>query len=269
MEYFKLHYGPSPKMKSSLGIIPFFAGESVGKHSSSSTTLVYFMKTYRSLEKYLEQIKIFVQNEPDYKLIKAINSEADVTLIDCKPVWLPIDCLIKLQGEKDLPNFIYYTEADQVLYIRDVQRLTEYANSSNYIPPYRLDRLMKPLRKFSKQELENLHTTGKGKIVEFNDWPYVIRFYEDNKKQDKIVHHVERRNDAFSGAWFATREAFIKIAFRRMNYLPIEQACLSVFSSLDNLRFNNIFDFFIEHLSGQEKYFRWKNKDIKNYPGAW
>lgn len=253
-----MHVKPLPN---SIAVIPYFGGESSAVHASRAPNLVWYLKTHASMSQNFTRVLTFVQNAHDYNLVKLLPGSPEVIQIDCNPIHLPVAALESLQGDKSF-DFIFYTEADQILYCADLLELAGDLDRGSYLMPWRFTRIH-PYCTFP--------TIKHGEVcpvVQFDGKLYEIRHYLKRKRDQKyfVIDDILR---AFSGCWLATRKCFKNIKFERKDELPIEWACLSLFEGKKPLRTSAPFDMFCEHLSGFEQVLRDKKMSINDLPGGW
>lgn len=194
-----------------LAIIPFFGGSSTATHSLEETRKDYLARTIASINDQLGVAPRVYQAKTD---------KVDVpgsTRLDVDPIWLPWAACVNAQQASDEFDVIYVTEADQVLHVHD-EDVLEIPNDTRYLAPWRLD-MVGP-----NGECE----LGGGARYEIGDPPveYSIANGSHHLMQEAGwgVLPIHANQQAFSGAFFATRDYFRRIKFRKMRLLPVEHA---------------------------------------------
>jgi hypothetical protein len=230
-----------------LSIIPYFGGDSSAAHSSKQTRLIYFVKTYESLIGISDKIIVSVCTEEDFKVIDGLHFNIEImSFKGMDPIFLPYYTMKELQ-KSIRHDFIYYTEADQILYIEEQEMIFHALNENVYIVPQRLEKLYK---NFGAE---------RGDIVIFNGEKYVVC----NKTNRNNLIYFKNNNfyinqdqiNAFGGAFLCNKDLLKRVVFTASTILPIEQISgFNIFFTPGAicLKTTKILEFFVDHLSGFE-----------------
>lgn len=254
------------RLPNSMALIPYYGGNSSAVHCNRATNVIYFLKTFASMNKYFTKVVPFVQNDYDFDLLNKLPGKINPIKIECDPIYLPIYSLKHVQeNEQEFPfDYIFYTEGDHILYCHDLPAMAAACNDNTYIMPWRFTRIPTNVAYASVKFTEMCPT------IRFDDKTYEIRHYTQRRKEGRFFQlgSIVR---AFSGCWLLNRHLFLKADFRRSRELPIEHACWSLFErGRIALKTSDPLDFFVDHLSGYEQTLRdSKNIHVKEIPGVW
>lgn len=250
----------------SMALIPYFGGESTAVHAHRMTNIVYYMKTLQSMRKNFTRVVTFVQNDHDLKLLSLLPGTPEVIKIECEPIFLPIYALRHVQANrKDFRfKYIFYTEADHILYTNCLTDIAEQLDKATYIMPWRFTRIH-PFVTYPTVKVEETCP-----VTRFDGKTYEIRHYVKKKRDGRFVT-ITNMARAFSGCWLAKRNLFMQSEFKKSDGLPIEHACFSLFDEKRQaLRTYDPYEFFVDHLSGFEQTLRdHKDMNIMDVPGGW
>lgn len=229
-----------------LSIIPYFGGDSTAAHSLKETRLEYLFKTYDSLINISDKIIISVCIPEDLEIVKTFNFNCEIyNMQGADPIFLPFFTVAHLQNKIEY-EYIYYTEADQILYVKDKDKIFNQLDKNVYIVPQRLEKIY------------NGVGANRGENVRFKDSTYAVINKTGNSRpyeQAPEFYVNVTKEDAFGGCFLCHRDLFNRVQFNMSNSLPIEHT--SGFDMFNTpgalcLKTNNIYDFFTDHLSGYE-----------------
>ncbi len=263
------NYVEVDKLPNCLCAIPYYGGESTAVHASRATNPIYYLKTYFSMIRYFDRVITFVNNKRDRDFIAGMPGSPEVIQIECDPIYLPVSLMghIQKNHEKFDFEYMFYTEADQILYCSTIKDMAAKCSDTEYVVPHRIVKLPISDRPF--------FTTRKvaypSPIIIFNNQPYEIRLYVDRiNTENNRFYQVKNHRRAFGGSWLSNRNLFLKTAFKFVDYQPIEEACFSMFTNERIMyRTHDPFDFFVDHLSGYEQVARDSGYNILSLPGGW
>ena len=250
-----------------LCVIPFYGGSSDAVHASRVTNPIYYLKTLFSMTRYFDRVITFVNNERDKNFLLNLPGKPEIIQIECNPIHLPVSALEYVQKSDFEFNYIFYTEADQILYCQDLLGIAEKCQDDSYVVPHRFVKLPIDHRPIFTTTKYDTHSP----IVMFDGRPFEIRHYvgRENAEKDRF-YHVKNKWRAFGGAWIANRHLFMKTKFKKVEYQPIEEACFSMFTDERKMfRTFDPYDLFVDHLSGFEQVARDCGIDILTLPGGW
>ena len=170
-------------MKKFLAVIPYFGGtSSAPRQTELNNVLRYFEYTYSSLKPYMTKLIVSVYNDEDYETIRPFSLNADIEVMrinDIDPIFLPANTVRFIQSEGFDEEYIYFTESDQILYVKDISNLykTIDYNKNIYIVPQRFEQIPKEL---VEARINKFEDTTENRFVEFegalrdDNNPYVI-----------------------------------------------------------------------------------------------
>ena len=170
-------------MKKFLAVIPYFGGtSSAPRQTELDNVLRYFEYTYSSLKPYMTKLIVSVYNDKDYETIRPFSLNADIEVMrinDIDPIFLPANTVRFIQSEGFDEEYIYFTESDQILYVKDISNLykTIDYNKNIYIVPQRFEQIPKEL---VEARINKFEDTTENRFVEFegalrdDNNPYVI-----------------------------------------------------------------------------------------------
>ena len=193
-------------------VVPFFGGTSTATHSLEDTRKEYLARTLDSLDALEIRYTVYQARKDKVKV------GGSVTL-DIDPIWLPYAACVDLQRKLDdvEVDLIYVTEADQVLHVHD-ENVYEIPTDTRYLAPWRLDMVgpngecevpTAARYEIGEPPVEYSIANGAHHLMQAAGWGFLP---------------IHANQQAFSGAYFATREYFKKIKFRKMRLLPVEHA---------------------------------------------
>ena len=158
-------------MKKFLAITPYFGGvSSAPRQTELDNVLRYFAQTYESLKPHMTKLIVSVYNDLDYETVKGFSLNPDVRVVqlrDIDPIFLPANTVRLIQQEGFDEEYIYFTEADQILYAKDWDNLykTIDANKNVYIVPQRFEQIP---NENIQQRIDKYHDTTAHRFIEFD-----------------------------------------------------------------------------------------------------
>ena len=167
-------------MKKFLAITPYFGGvSSAPRQTELNNVLRYFEQTYQSLKPHMTRLVVSVYNDVDYETVKGFGLNSDIRVIqlrDIDPIFLPANTVRLLQQEGFDEEYIYFTEADQIVYAQDWNNLFKIIddNKNVYIVPQRFEQIPNEL---IQDRIDKYQDTTAHRFVEFDGI-----FKENNNK---------------------------------------------------------------------------------------
>ena len=167
-------------MKKFLAITPYFGGvSSAPRLTELNNVLRYFEQTYQSLKPHMTRLVVSVYNDVDYETVKGFGLNSDIRVIqlrDIDPIFLPANTVRLIQQEGFDEEYIYFTEADQIVYAQDWSNLYKIIddNKNVYIVPQRFEQIP---NEHIQQRIEKYQDTTSHRFIEFDGI-----FKENNNK---------------------------------------------------------------------------------------
>ena len=169
-------------MKKFLAMTPYFGGiSSAPRQTELDNVSRYFEKMYESIKPYMTKLVVAVSSDRDYEAVEPFGRYPDqhVEIMHIKgidPIFLPANMARIVQSWDISEEYIYFTEADQVFYAKDIDNLfkTIDNNPNVYLVPQRFEQI--PLESYRLRKLAFPSTTDE-RFVEFNG-----QLREDNNK---------------------------------------------------------------------------------------
>ena len=115
-------------MKKFLAITTYFGGvSSAPRQTELNNVLRYFEHTYNSLKPFMTKLIVGVYNEADYNTLRQFQLNADIQVVrilnaesgEIDPIFLPASLVRSIQQHGFDEEYVYFTEADQILYVKD------------------------------------------------------------------------------------------------------------------------------------------------------
>lgn len=257
LKFSREDYNKIARLPKSLAIVPYFNGQSPQKHSSNQTSEIYLIKTVASLKKYAEKVVVTVCNDLDLNTAKCLGFTTK--FIETKPGHLPINSLNHFRQKSGDYQYIFYSEADTIWYIKDSAALQEQLDKNRALVPYRMNRVLLNVE---------YSMLAAGQLFKLDGNYYIVRNWEDHKfNRDRVVINSKYRPVMFSGSWVLPSELFAGIEFKVIDDTrQVECACWNVIDTGLCHKFQRIKSFFVEHLSTFDR----KDKDYINLaPHLW
>ena len=163
-------------MKKFLAITPYFGGvSSAPRQTELNNVLKYFEHTYNSLKPLMTKLIVGVYNEADYNTLKSFQLNSDIEVIkiteedesEIDPIFLPANLVRYIQQRGFDEEYVYFTEADQIIYAQDWDNI--YATIDNdkniYIVPQRFEQIPNELIQL---RIDKYDCTTEKRFVEFD-----------------------------------------------------------------------------------------------------
>lgn len=162
-------------MKKFLAITPYFGGvSSAPRQTELNNVLRYFEHTYNSLKPLMTKFIVGVYNDADYNTLRPIQLNSDIEVIkiaeegggEIDPIFLPANLVRYIQQRGFDEEYVYFTEADQILYAQDWNNVySTIDNDKNiYIVPQRFEQIPNEL---IQARIDKYTDTTEGRFVEF------------------------------------------------------------------------------------------------------
>ena len=163
-------------MKKFLAITPYFGGiSSAPRQTELNNVLRYFEHTYNSLKPLMTKLIVGVYNDADYNTLRPFQLNSDIEIIkmtekgdgEIDPVFLPANLVRYIQQRDFDEEYVYFTEADQILYAQDWSNAySTIDNDKNiYIVPQRFEQIPNEL---IQARIDKYTDTTEGRFVEFD-----------------------------------------------------------------------------------------------------
>lgn len=244
-------------MASVLAIVPHYGGAWADGRSRPSR-LGYLGRSVDSLEGFADRVVVGVQNERDADSVRREYPGLQVLEVDePEPQFLPAQ-LCREVGSWDAEPVIYFTEADQVL-CRGSRDLTSVVLDDErvYVAPHRLSRVPERLRHFPA-------IIGTDMRVAPILWHGGVCYAQENHYTEVMEHGPEFYSTVdlgagYGGAFLCSAALFRRVTFTKTPALPTEHTAGFDLLSTPGVRAvktRRIFDFYVEHLSGEQFYER-------------
>ena len=163
-------------MKKFLAITPYFGGvSSAPRQTELNNVLRYFEHTYNSLKPLMTKLIVGVYNDADYNTLRPFQLNSDIEIIkvtekdgsEIDPIFLPANLVRQIQEKGFDEEYVYFTEADQILYAQDWNNVyNTIDNDKNiYIVPQRFEQIPNEL---IQARIDKYADTTEGRFVEFD-----------------------------------------------------------------------------------------------------
>lgn len=220
----------------------------------------YLIKSFYKAKRSFDKVIVYTANKKDFDFASSLSDIDEVIFFDIKksPMHapygeiypIPLYSVIDLQKKSKDFEFVFYTEADSIFYISNIEIL-KILNSENYFIPHRIEKI---LNNFKKPDVWKHFPE-----IIFNDRKYMQKNYETPKNKKEKFFIPENYKSLYGGSWLCKSD-FLK----KIDFTPLENKCL-VKIPFDHiaeaggyylknygtpLKSVNVFDLFIEHLSG-------------------
>jgi hypothetical protein len=249
------------KIPKSIGIIAYSGKDWRNNLSLSRSKLVFLLKSIASTSSYVTETHVYHLIDENISFIKdyfdnvythAINPTME---IDSGTMVYPIGKYALLEQRWKDFDYIFFNEADQVIFSNNLNKYICHLNESNYLSPHRFE------KDFNKK-----NSNGQP-IVKFNDIKYVL--YNLPKTRNGIFFKCRSFWESYGAAWIAKNESVTKVDFTKPTNNGLHIPCLAMFNQLTTLKTANFWDFFVEHLSGYSNALEKGGIDIENLPSCW
>ena len=163
-------------MKKFLAITPYFGGvSSAPRQTELNNVLRYFEHTYNSLKPLMTKLIVGVYNDADYNTLRPFKLNPDIEVIkmtekdgsEIDPIFLPANLVRYIQQRGFDEEYVYFTEADQILYAQDWSNVyNTIDNDKNiYIVPQRFEQIP---NEFIQARIDKYDCTTEERFVEFD-----------------------------------------------------------------------------------------------------
>ena len=162
-------------MKKFLAITPYFGGvSSAPRQTELNNVLRYFEHTYNSLKPLMTKLIVGVYNDADYNTLRPFQLNSDIEVIkmtekgggEIDPIFLPANLVRYIQQRGFDEEYVYFTEADQIIYAQDWSNVyNTIDNDKNiYIVPQRFEQIP---NEFIQARIDKYDCTTEERFVEF------------------------------------------------------------------------------------------------------
>lgn len=257
-----LNYFPE-KLPNSVGIVCFHTGDWRTGKDKSCVNFVYIIKTLASLSEYVDKIFLYVC-EDGMEFLCKLYEKLEVRKInplqeyDDNKLVYPIGKYALLDKPWKGYDFVFFTESDQVIYSRGLLKFVSQLNDCQYLSPHRLERRYKhfnqngqPIVKFDGNEYV-LYNHSNTTLIPFGDFWLAIDF-----------------RSSYGAAWIAKSNLLDIVDFNQYSQKSLHTPSLVMFDTFQALKTKNVFDFFVDHLSGLDNALSQDGYSIQSFPGKW
>tara|TARA_R110000765_G_scaffold193794_1_gene299387 strand:+ start:922 stop:1833 length:912 start_codon:yes stop_codon:yes gene_type:complete len=163
-------------MKKFLAITPYFGGvSSAPRQTELDNVLRYFEHTYSTLKPFMTKLIVGVYNDADYNTLRPFQLNFDMEVIrvtkengdEIDPIFLPANLVRCIQQRGFDEEYVYFTEADQIVYAKDWNNVyNTIDNDKNiYLVPQRFEQIPNEL---IQARIDKYTDTTEGRFVEFD-----------------------------------------------------------------------------------------------------
>ena len=163
-------------MKKFLAITPYFGGvSSATRQTELNNVLRYFEHTYNSLKPLMTKFIVGVYNDADYNTLRPLQLNSDIEVIritqkdgsEIDPIFLPANLVRHIQQRGFDEEYVYFTEADQILYAQDWNNVYSVIDNDKniYIVPQRFEQIP---NEFIRARIDKYDCTTEDRFVEFD-----------------------------------------------------------------------------------------------------
>ena len=163
-------------MKKFLAITPYFGGvSSAPRQTELSNVLMYFEYTYSTLKPFMTNLVIGVYNDADFNTLRSFQLNSDIEVIkitkengdEIDPIFLPANLVRCIQQRGFDEEYVYFTEADQIVYAKDWNNVYDTIDNDKniYLVPQRFEQIPNEL---IQARIDKYTDTTEGRFVEFD-----------------------------------------------------------------------------------------------------
>jgi len=163
-------------MKKFLAITPYFGGvSSAPRQTELSNVLRYFEYTYSTLKPFMTKLVIGVYNDADFNTLRSFQLNSDIEVIkitkddggEIDPIFLPANLVRCIQQRGFDEEYVYFTEADQIVYAKDWNNVYDTIDNDKniYLVPQRFEQIPNEL---IQARIDKYTDTTEGRFVEFD-----------------------------------------------------------------------------------------------------
>lgn len=233
------------------GFTVFYMGEDKNAVNSLSKYYLrerYLQRTITNMRRHCKKITVFVENEFDRNIVLKYHNDCILLQVD-DSMMLPMYVCKYIQTSVPLSNnsIIYYTEADQLLVIKDEIKQKVIDNlakdnlhiSMHRMHPYYDERCLNDGFKIRLDGLD---------YISFN-----TKTIHDQVSYSEEFYKSPNNIEAFCGAFLINAKNFRKVKFYLVStIMKVESVPFSCFVSFPCIKTKNIEQLYINHLSGFE-----------------
>jgi len=257
---FSLKYKPET-IPNSVGIVCFHKKDWRTGKNKSPVNIVYLLKTLSSISPMVNKVFLYV-SENGMNFIESFYENVEVKVInvpkeldDGKEVY-PVG-KYGLQEKSWLEyDYVFFTESDQIIYSKNLYNYIKNLSEYEYLSPHRLQ--------------HTLNKNDEKLIVAFDYKNYIVC---NNFKSELIDLNgfiiAKTFRSSYGAAWIAKKTLLKKIDFNKFPDNALHAPCRALFENSKALKTKNVFDFFVDHLSGFDKEISKIGHSIKYFPGLW
>ena len=258
---------PHP-IRECLGVIAFCRRNWRQEYAAfKPNAITYLIKTVFSLRRYVTQCRVFVATDADLALVQALPLGVELERVDVaqEPLAgvdvLPVGRVALSRLNSEGFQYVLFTEADQIVHIRDTGRLVAVVDDHCYAVPHRIERDYKGANRHGQPR------------VRFNGADYVVWNYPGEGETRPLLGDgffaAPSRRIAYGAAWLAQAEAITKVDFLGPTHDPLAHPCHALFGAMEAVKTTDVFEFFVEHLSGFDNALAAFGLRIEDYPNFW
>ena len=163
-------------MKKFLAITPYFGGvSSAPRQTELDNVLRYFEYTYSTLKPFMTKLIVGVYNDADYNTLRPFQLNPDIEIIkitkengdEIDPIFLPANLVRCIQQRGFDEDYVYFTEADQIIYAKDWNNVYDTIDNDKniYLVPQRFEQIPNEL---IQARIDKYSDTTEGRFVEFD-----------------------------------------------------------------------------------------------------
>ncbi|QEH33011.1 hypothetical protein OJF2_15060 [Aquisphaera giovannonii] len=258
---------PSP-IPESLGVVAFCRRNWRQEYSAvKPNAIIYLIKTVASLRRYVTRCRVLVGTDADLALVRALSLGVEVERIAVAPEPLgEVDVLpVARAGLASLDasgsRYVFFTEADQIVHIRDPGRLAGVVDDRRYAVPHRIER-----------DYKGANRRGQPR-VRFNSADFVVWNHPGEGEARPPIgdgfFRAATPRIAYGAGWLARADAVSRIDFLGPTDDPLAHPCHALFDAMEAVKTTDVFEFFVEHLSGFDNALAAFGLRIEDYPSFW
>jgi hypothetical protein len=259
---------PTP-LPRSLGLIAFCGRDwRTGVQFGRPGLLVHLIKTYFGLRRYVSHVRVAVADDADLALVRALPFAIDVVRVAAEPQsqlgrpLLPVGTAALGSLDADGFDYVFYTEADQVVFLRDTAALLEVLDEGeSYAVPHRLER-----------DFRGANRRGQP-LVRFGGDDYVLWNAPEPLAPVRTAREgwfaAGTPRVAYGAAWVARADLVARADFLAPTPEPLEQACHAMFHAHAALKSDDVSRFFVVHLGGLDNALAAAGLDPAQFPLWW
>ena len=242
--------------------MPYFGGiSSAERQTELDNVKKYFSLCYESVKEFSQEIIVSVASEEDYNTVLSLGY--DITVVhfkDIDPIFNPANLNKYIQRYRKNYDFVFFTEADQVVYMNDKDLLIDTINGNKniYITPQRFEQIPKEHIEIRKKRYnvydDNRFVDWSGKLKQ-DGTSYVVANEPigNESSWDDNFYRNFTEGPAYGASFICHKELFEKVNFTFSRFQPTEHSAghnLLHHSDSICLKTHDFYSFFVDHLSG-------------------